>query len=119
MQEPKTSLEASQYFSDAENCRKFMVSVRWFDEVVPCPYCGNDKVPYLDKAKLYFCFKHKESGKPQKFSLKVGTIFEESPIGWINGFAASDGEAVDLCRIDREGGSSRIGDGRVEGRKSY
>jgi len=58
-----------------------MVSVRWLDEVVRCPYCGNDKVAYLDKAKLYFCSKHKETGKPQKFSLKLGTIFEESPIG--------------------------------------
>jgi len=81
MQEPKTLIEAIQYFSDAENCRNFMVSVRWLDEVVRCPYCGNDKVAYLDKAKLYFCSKHKETGKPQKFSLKLGTIFEESPIG--------------------------------------
>lgn len=55
-----------------------MVSVRWADEVVRCPKCGNDKVAYLEKAKLYFCpVKHPK----QKFSLKVGTIFEDSPIG--------------------------------------
>lgn len=78
MNEPKTLLEAIQYFSDIENCRKFMVSVRWADEVVRCPHCGNDKVSYLEKAKLYFCpTKHPK----QKFSLKVGTIFEDSPIG--------------------------------------
>lgn len=78
MNEPKTLLEAIQYFSDADNCRKFMVAVRWADEVVRCPRCGNDKVSYLEKAKLYFCpVKHAK----QKFSLKVGTIFEDSPIG--------------------------------------
>ena len=75
---PKTLLEAIQYFSDVENCRKFMVEVRWADEIVRCPHCGNDKVSYLEKSKLYFCpVKHPK----QKFSLKVGTIFEDSPIG--------------------------------------
>ena len=78
MDSPKTLLEAIQYFSDAENCRKFMVSVRWADEIVRCPHCGNDKVTYLEKAKLYFCpVRHAK----QKFSLKVGTIFEDSAIG--------------------------------------
>ncbi len=78
MTEPTTLLEAIQYFGDLENCRKFMVSVRWADEVVRCPHCGYDKVSYLEKAKLYFCpGKHAK----QKFSLKVGTIFEDSAIG--------------------------------------
>jgi transposase-like protein len=78
MDSPKTLLEAIQYFSDHENCRNFMVSVRWADELVRCPHCGNDKVSYLENAKLYFCLvKHPK----QKFSLKVGTIFEDSPIG--------------------------------------
>jgi transposase-like protein len=77
MNYPKTLLEAIQYFSDAENCRRFMVSVRWANDVVRCPRCGNDKVSYLEKAKLYFCpMNHAK----QKFSLKVGTIFEDSPI---------------------------------------
>jgi transposase-like protein len=78
MKEPTTLLEAIQYFADAENCRKFMVFVRWPDGCMKCPHCGNEKVSYLEKAKLYFCpTKHAK----QKFSLKVGTIFEESPIG--------------------------------------
>jgi transposase-like protein len=77
MDDPKTLLEAVQYFSDHENCRKFMVSVRWADEIVRCPHCGNDKVSYLEKAKLYFC---PVNHPKQKFSLKVGTIFEDSPI---------------------------------------
>ncbi|HXS12011.1 MAG TPA: IS1595 family transposase [Acidobacteriaceae bacterium] len=78
MDSPKTLLEAIQYFSGHENCRNFMVDVRWADGVVRCPKCGNEKVSYLEKAKLYFC---PNRHPKQKFSLKVGTIFEDSPIG--------------------------------------
>jgi transposase-like protein len=78
MDSPKTLLEAIQYFSDAENCRQFMIAVRWADGIVKCPHCGSEKVSYLEKAKVYQCYgKHPKS----KFSLKVGTVFEDSPIG--------------------------------------
>jgi transposase-like protein len=78
METPKTLLEAINHFSDYENCRKFMIAVRWQDGVVKCPRCGSAKVTYLAKAKVYQCYgKHEKS----KFSLKVGTIFEDSPIG--------------------------------------
>jgi transposase-like protein len=78
MDAPKTLQQAIQYFSDYENCRKFMIAMRWEDGVVRCPYCGSEKVTYLENAKLYRCYgKHTR----QKFSLKVGTIFEDSPIG--------------------------------------
>jgi transposase-like protein len=86
MREPKTLREAIQYFSDSENCRKFMVSVLWPDGVVKCPICGMDNPAYMEKAKLYFC---KGKHPRQKFSLKVGTIFEDSPIGlekWLPAF---------------------------------
>jgi transposase-like protein len=78
MSEPKTLREAIQYFSDPENCRKFMVFVRWPDGIVRCPRCGKENPAYLSNAKLYFCSAKHE--KP-KFSLKVGTIFEDSAIG--------------------------------------
>jgi transposase-like protein len=77
MNEPKTLRDAIEYFSDAENCRTFMVTVLWPDGVVRCPRCGSDSVAYLDNAKLYFC---RQKHPRQKFSLKVGTIFEDSPI---------------------------------------
>lgn len=78
MEAPKTLLEAVQYFSDAENCRQFMISVRWADGIVRCPYCNSEKVTYLAKAKVYRCYGQHSK---QKFSLKVGTVFEDSPIG--------------------------------------
>ncbi len=86
MDTPKTLLEAIQYFSDAENCRKFMISIRWEDGIVRCPMCGSEEVTFMEKSKLYNCrIKHAR----QKFSLKVGTIFEDSPIGldkWLPAF---------------------------------
>jgi transposase-like protein len=79
MQTPKTLLDAINYFSDAENCRKFMISVRWLDGIVRCPRCDSENVSYMPNAKQYHC-KAKQH-KDTKFSLKVGTIFEDSPIG--------------------------------------
>ena len=77
MDSPRTLIEAVNFFSDIENCRKFMVSVRWMDGIVRCPSCGSEKVSYLENAGLYKCnVKHPK----QKFSLKVGTVFEDSPI---------------------------------------
>src|ERR1035441_10104513 len=78
MESPKTLQQAIQYFGDFENCRQFMIAVRWSDGKVRCPQCGTEKVTYLENARLYRCY---EKHPRQKFSLKVGTIFEDSPIG--------------------------------------
>lgn len=78
METPKTLLEAIKFFSDKENCRQFMISVRWADGVVRCPTCGSEGVTYLATANVYKC---KTVHPKQKFSLKVGTVFEDSPIG--------------------------------------
>jgi transposase-like protein len=77
MESPKTLQQAIQYFSDPENCRKFMVAVRWADGKVRCPYCGAEKVAYLENARLYRCY---GDHPKQKFSLKVGTVLEDSAI---------------------------------------
>jgi transposase-like protein len=77
MGSPKTLQQAIQFFSDYENCRQFMIAVRWADDKVRCPYCGSEKVTYLENARLYRCY---EEHPKQKFSLKVGTVFEDSPI---------------------------------------
>jgi len=75
---PTTLQEAIQFFSNEENCQKFMVAIRWADGVVRCPQCDSEKVTYLATQKRYKCqTKHPK----QQFSLKVGTIFEDSPLG--------------------------------------
>src|SRR5579863_8696538 len=78
--EPKTLQEAVIYFSNPENCHEFMVGLRWPDGVVKCPRCGSADVSYLPNARVFKCFA-KPAHERSKFSLKVGTIFEESPLG--------------------------------------
>jgi transposase-like protein len=78
METPKTLQQAIIHFSNPANCDAFMRAARWSDGRPRCPQCGSDNVIYLENAKLYKCrTKHPR----QKFSLKVGTIFEDSPLG--------------------------------------
>src|SRR5437764_13989153 len=77
MKAPKTFLEAVRYFSDADACLHFLIALRW-PRGVTCPRCGSKKVTFLERAKLWKC---KNTHPKQKFSVKVGTIFEDSPIG--------------------------------------
>ncbi len=74
---PKTLQETIQFFSEYENCRLFMATLRWPDGKVSCPRCGSDKVSYLKNARVYWCA---GDHKSPKFSLKVGTVFEDCPI---------------------------------------
>jgi transposase-like protein len=77
MDAPATLQEAIIYFSDEERCREFMVAYRWPDGVVTCPTCGRDDVRWLAVQKRWEC----RARHPRKqFSIKVGTIFEDSPI---------------------------------------
>ena len=55
-----------------------MIAARWVDGKVRCPHCGSTDVIYLEKARLFKC---RTAHPKQKFSLKVGTIFEDSPLG--------------------------------------
>src|ERR1017187_3980575 len=74
----RTLQKAVQYFSNYENCKRVMVQLRWPDGVLKCPQCGSDHVTYLTNARVWKCYgKH---DRP-KFSLKTGTIFEDSPLG--------------------------------------
>jgi hypothetical protein len=76
--ESRTLLEAIQYFSDPMVCLDFMVNLRWADGVVVCPTCGSTEVTFLASRNLFQCrTKHPK----RQFSIKVGTIFEDSPIG--------------------------------------
>jgi transposase-like protein len=75
--EPTTLQQAIIYYSDYENCHRFMMELRWPDGKVTCPRCGSEDVKWLPNAKVFKCYQKHEK---QKFSLKVGTIFEDSPI---------------------------------------
>src|SRR5437773_5706616 len=74
---PKALLGAVLYFANPAHCRRFMVAMRWPDGVT-CPRCGSKEVAYLANARVWKCRANHPS---QKFSAKVGTIMEDSPIG--------------------------------------
>jgi transposase-like protein len=78
MDAPTTLQQAIIYFADADRCNQFMVDLRWPDGQVRCPRCDSTRVTYLENAKLWKCYEKHERAK---FSLKVGTIFEDSPLG--------------------------------------
>lgn len=78
MEAPKTLQQAIVHFSKPENCNAFMIAARYPDGQVSCPQCGRTDVSYLAKQNRYKCYgKHPKA----QFSLKVGTIFEDSPLG--------------------------------------
>lgn len=77
MRTPTTLIEAVTYFSDPDTCREFMANLRWPDGVVACPHCGSTEPRFMEKRGIWQC-KEKECRK--QFSVKVGTIFEDSPL---------------------------------------
>jgi transposase-like protein len=78
MTSPKTLVDAIRYFASPDNCREYLVARRWPDGVT-CPTCGSKGV-YFDKTLNGW--KCKTKHPKQKFTLKTGTIFEDSPIGF-------------------------------------
>ena len=85
MTTPRTLQEAIIYFSDFENCQNFITEIRWPDGKVHCPHCQSERVTYLANARVWKCSQKHDR---RKFSLKVGTVFEDSPIGLDKWFCA-------------------------------
>ena len=75
--DPKSLREAIVYFSEPKNCLNYLVAKRWPNGVV-CPTCGSQKVSFLENQLRWQCSSHHPK---RQFSVKVGTIFEDSPIG--------------------------------------
>src|ERR1017187_6722499 len=73
-----TLQEAIVYFSSPENCLEYLAAKRWPDAVVKCPICGSASVSFMAKHLRWQCASHHPR---RQFSIKVGTIFEDSPIG--------------------------------------
>ena len=77
--EPKSLQEAILYFSNQENCMHYLVARRpeWKNGVI-CPRCGSSTVGFLKNQLRWQCsIRHPR----RQFSVKVGTIFEDSPLG--------------------------------------
>jgi transposase-like protein len=72
---PKTLQEAILTFSDEQTCIDAVAAMRWPDGKPTCPACGHQDHYYLKTQKRWKC---RECWK--QFSVKVGTIMEDSPI---------------------------------------
>jgi transposase-like protein len=75
--EPTTLQEAIIYFSNPVNCREYLVARRWPDGVT-CPRCGSKNILFLEKYNRWQC---REGHVSPQFTLKTGTLMEDSPIG--------------------------------------
>jgi transposase-like protein len=73
---PKTLQQAIIHFADPDNCLKFMVARRW-PNGVECPTCGSDEVRFISTRRMWEC---KSQHSRKQFSVKIGTIFEDSAL---------------------------------------
>lgn len=84
MKPPRTLQDAIVYFSDPDRAFEYACKLRWPDGKVLCPRCGSEKNYFIKTRKLWLC-----RGCNKQFTLKVNTIFEDSPITldkWMTAF---------------------------------
>ena len=73
---PETLTGAIRYFGNADTCHEFLSEMRW-PRGIHCPRCNSKNVGKLVKPRrIWNCKACKK-----QFSVKVGTIFEDSPLG--------------------------------------
>src|SRR6266849_2425407 len=76
LQLPKTLQEAVAFFSDAQKTFDYAVKLRWPDGNVTCPRCNSTEHSFISTRRIWFCKACKK-----QFTVKVGTIFEDSALG--------------------------------------
>jgi transposase-like protein len=83
MKHPESLQEAIVYFSDPERAFRYAVELRWPDARINCPRCNSEKHSFIKTRRIWFCY-----GCKKQFTLKVGTIFEDSALGMDKWMAA-------------------------------
>lgn len=77
METPRTLQEAIEFFADEDRAHAYLVQARWPDGNVRCPNCGAANPAWLKNQRRFQC---RNKHPKRQFSVKVGTIFEDSPI---------------------------------------
>jgi transposase-like protein len=100
---PETLIEAVQYFANPDNCITYLAARRWPDGVAICPTCGSKNVGYVASRRVWQC---KTRHPRAQFSIKLGTIFEDSPLGldkWLPAMwmIASDRNGISSWELHR------------------
>src|SRR4051812_5439815 len=75
---PATLMEAIKYFADPQVCVDFFADLKWGAAGPSCPQCSGKTLSYLTTRRIWKCKNPECKGK--QFSVKVGTILEDSPI---------------------------------------
>jgi transposase-like protein len=101
--QPKTLQEAIVYFADPDNCLNYVKAWRWSDGIVVCPTCKSTKITFLANQRKWQCGSHHAK---RQFSVKVGTVMEDSPLGldkWLVAMwlVANCKNAISSCEIER------------------
>ena len=96
----KSLVELTDYFSDEYACKQHLATIRWKGKPV-CPRCGCQK-SYLFKSGDYKC-----AGCRKKFSVRLGTIFEDSPVSLKKWFIAvylltSHKKGISSCQLAKD-----------------
>jgi transposase-like protein len=75
--EPLSLQQAIVYFDNPDNCTRYLSERRWPDGKVVCPGCGSQSVSYNTQRRTWKCSTHHSK---REFSIKVGTVMEDSAI---------------------------------------
>jgi len=99
---PDTLQEAVIYFADPNNCLNYLAARRWPKGPV-CPTCGATDVGFIASRRMWQC---KTRHPKAQFSVKLGTIFEDSPLGlnkWLPAMwmIASDRNGISSWELHR------------------
>jgi len=103
MSEPKSLQEAIVYFSNPDNCIDYLAIRRWPNGVI-CPGCGSDKVSFNANRRTWKCSKHHPK---REFSIKVGSLCEDSAIGldkWLTALwlLSNRKNGISSCELARD-----------------
>lgn len=101
MDAPKTLQQAIIYFSDPQRAFDYAKKFRWPNGKVICPRCGKDKHSFIKTRRIWFCYTCQK-----QFTLKLATIFEDSPLGldkWMTAFwmLVNCKNGVSSCEVAR------------------
>lgn len=107
---PRTLQQAFQYFTDDKTCVEFVSRMKWGEEGKPyCIKCGSDNVIGLSTRPVFKC---REKGCKKQFSIKSGTVFENTNVSltkWLPAFwmIVNDKNGISSCELGRALGISQ------------
>ncbi len=76
MDVPETLQQAIAYFSNPQQAFEAAVEFRWPGGNITCPRCEQAKFSFIKTRRIWFCYVCKK-----QFTVKVGTVMEDSPLG--------------------------------------